>query len=237
MADRTTIWAPLGLDHPLLAAAGFTGPAQVPLFVDGQAFREFEKTRRVAITPAVLLFGAILHAREDPPAVDAGPFRDRVRDLLAELARGFQAASLEELLLGATADLRRKHGSALSRRALENAVALFPSFQRARSDLVADLWVEAGRASGPDRAGLLRSLVQEFGLLDRRPLNAGPRAFVCYAAVAATAATEGSKRGRELFLDLAGEIDAGDEGSLRKNLDRFLGGEAADWSLLEVPLE
>jgi hypothetical protein len=220
-----------------MAAAGFTAPVQVPVFVDGQAFREFEETRRVDITPRALLFGAILNAHEDPPAVDTRPFREALSALLEALARDFQSPSMEELLLDVAAVVRKDHGGDLSRRALENTIALFPSFHRARSDLVADLWVEAGRASGSSRTGLLASLLEEFRRLDMRSLDAGPRAFVCYAAVAATAVTRGKEPARQLLSELAADIEAGDEGSLAKNLAAFLAGDATDWSMLAVSME
>ncbi len=234
--DRTTIWMPLKPDHPVLAAAGVTAITHIPVFVDGPAFREFEKTRTVDVTPRALMFGAVLHAREDAPGVDPLPFRQHLPRLLEVLAQGFSEASVEDLMTHAAATLRVEHGGALSRRALENAVKLFPMFHRARSDLIVDLWLAALRGPSSERQEVLVAMLAAFGKLNRSHLRAGPRAFVCYAAVAGTALTKGLDAARELSLELNSEIKAGDEGELRVKLEAFLAKDGADLSQLQVSL-
>jgi hypothetical protein len=221
----------------VLAAAGFTAVAHLPVFSDGAALAEWKRTRKIDVTPRALLFGAILHAGEDAPGVDTGPFRERLPALLGVLAKWFKEASVEALVTNAAAVLRESHGSSVSQRALRNLLGAIPSLHQARSDLIFDIWIAALRTQRLKLREALEPLLEEFEKLDRTRLDPGPRAMVCYAAVAATSVIAGMDAARCLFSTVGTEIDAGDEGELRKNLEAFLAGEGREWSVLEVTME
>ena len=237
MADHTTVWLPIGPVHPVIAATGTTSAVMVPVFIEGPEFEEFNETRQISISPKALLFGVLLHAREEPPGVDAVEFRGRVPALLEVLARGFGVDGVERLVCDVAAHFRSHHGIDYGLTVLENGLALFPQFHLVRSDLVCALWGLAEKASEVERPAFLKRMLQAFAALERGRLSPGPRAFVCYAAVAATATINGLSDARELFAELSAEIRAGDEGELVKNLDNYLAREGLPWSALHVQLE
>lgn len=138
--EHTTLWLPIRPDHPVLAAAGVTATTHVPIFLDGAEYVAFKRTRQLDVSPKALLFGAVLRAFEDPPGVSPEPFRKMLPRLLETLARGFGERDLELMLINVAANLREAHGGGLSRHVWENVVRLHPRFDRARSDLIVDLW-------------------------------------------------------------------------------------------------
>jgi hypothetical protein len=216
--------------HPVLTAAAVAETLQCPVFVDGEDFAEFRRTRRAAITSRSLLFGALVAAGEQAPLVDMAAFRAHLPKLLEVFRRGFEFESVDEMFTSVAAALRRDHGSALSRRALQNALDFYPASNRTRSDLIADLWVLAVETNPEERSHLLLLILKHFRKLDRRDLDARPRAFVCYAAVVAYGFARPGEAARHA-TELAPEIAEGDEGQLAKRLERFLFGPP-DWSLV-----
>ncbi len=122
---RATVWLRLGPEHPVLRAAGICSAGQFPVFVNGQAVDELERHGRIEPSPGALLFGAVLHAREEPPGVDVRPFRAAIPALLRELARVFHYGDDVAGMLGDAVDsLRMHHGGALAARARDNVAAL-----------------------------------------------------------------------------------------------------------------
>src|SRR4051812_43898054 len=174
MADHTTVWLLIGPVHPVIAATGATSAVMVPVFIDGPEFDEFKATRQIEISPKALLFGVLLHAREEPPGVDAVEFRGRVPTFLEVLARAFGVDGVERLVCDVAAHFRSHHGIDYAVTVLENGVALFPQFQRVRPDLVCALWDLAEKGSEANRPAFLNRLLQAFAGLDRRSLSPGP---------------------------------------------------------------
>lgn len=232
MASHTTIWSPIPAGHPLLTAAGIREGLQLPAFLDGEEFEAFERTRSAAITPKALLFGAALSGQNEAPTVDAESVRRSLPPLFEAFCRGFKFKDLDHMFTSVAAVLRERHGSALSRRALTNALQFYPSLNRTRSDLIGDLWMLAVAASNQsDRSHLLLLILKNFTKLERGTLAPGPRAFVCYAAVVVRGLL-GLEHARKLYAELEAEIAEGDGGELRARLGRFLSAAKADWSLV-----
>jgi hypothetical protein len=140
------------------------------------------------------------------------------------------------MLVDVSAAIRQQHGLALGEVALENVVALFPEFHRARSDLLVVQWQLADEAPEKERGPYLRRLLELFRPLDRSDLVAGPRAFICYAAVIATTLQDGPEAGRRLAGDLQKEIRSGDKGGLARRIKALLANPDAPWSVVRVPL-
>jgi hypothetical protein len=228
--NYTVIWFPVRPDHPVLAAAGFTETSQVPVFLSGEAFRRFEKTRTADVTPKALLLGAVACADDDVPGADTRPFLEHLPAMLDVLARGFGAASADELVVDVACLLREQHGSALAHRALKGMVKTNPSFQLARSDLLVGTFFAALDAEGPERRALAMELLELFGALVRDRLSPGPRAVTCYAVVAATLLLRGAEAARRKLEELGAELDAGDEGELRVKLEAFLDQGESGWA-------
>jgi hypothetical protein len=228
--NYTVIWFPVRPDHPVLAEAGFTETAQVPIFLHGEAFRRFEATRQADVTPAALLMGAVVNADCDVPCADTRQFEEHLPAMLDVLARGFGAPSADALVVDIVFELREAHGNALARGALKGVVKSNPSFHFSRSDLVVDTFLAALDAEGPERGALAEELLQAFGDLARGGLKPGPRAVACYAAVAATLLVEGAEPARRKLAELGAELDAGDEGELRPKLETFLAEGESGWA-------
>jgi hypothetical protein len=201
----------------------------VPVFLDGDLFERFEKTREVDVTPQALLLGAVFHADGEAPGVDPTAFLEHLKAMLDVLTRGLGEDDTEALVVDVTAILRERHGSALALLALRRVVKTFPTFHQARSDLVTSTWFEALDAGEPERPKLAAAVLEAFGGLDRSGLRPGPRAVACYAAVSATVLLEGVDQARRLLGELGAELDAGDEGELRVKLEAFLGSGGKDW--------
>jgi hypothetical protein len=122
---RATVWLRLGPEHPVLRAAGIRVAGEFPVFVSGRAVDELERNGHVDPSPGALLFGVVLHAREDPPGVDVRPFRSAIPALLRELARVFHYGDdVPGMLADAVESVRMHHGVALAARARDNAAAL-----------------------------------------------------------------------------------------------------------------
>lgn len=236
MKERRTLWLPIGPDHPILAAAGLREVTHIPVFLDGAALTESTRTHKADVSPRALLCGALLNVGEDPPGADASGFRALLRPLLEVLARGYDK-TVEKLIVDLAAHLRQLHGTAVSLVVLRNGLHLFPEYQLVRSDLAVNLWVLADESPEPDRREILREYLTTFDALERSDLGAGPRAFVCYAAVAATAICRSHEEAYRRLAELREEIVRGDEGELMRNLDRFLPDPAAPWEVLRVALE
>jgi hypothetical protein len=230
--NYTVIWFPVRPDHPVLAEAGFTETAQVPIFLSGEAFRRFEATRRADVTPKALLLGAMVNADCDVLCADTRQFEKHLPAMLAALARGLGAASADELVVDVACVLRDQHGSALAQRALRGVVKANPSFQFSRSDLLVGTFFAALEAEGAERRALAVELLELFSALVRDRLSPGPRAVTCYAAVAATLLLEGAEPARRKLAELSADLDAGDEGELRPKLEAFLDQGESGWAAL-----
>ena len=75
---RATVWLRLGPDHPVLRGAGIRVAGDYPVLVSGGAVEELERHGRVEASPGALLFGVVLHGREEPHGVDVRPFRSAI---------------------------------------------------------------------------------------------------------------------------------------------------------------
>jgi hypothetical protein len=231
-SQYTVIWLPLKPDDPVLAAAGFTETALMPIFLGGKAFRHFEATREATICPETLLLGAVVNADGFVPAGDSRPFLEHLPRMLEVLADSFGVGSVDELVVDLVFELREAHGSALARRALKGVVNTNPSFQLSRSDLLVDIFLAALDAEGVERRALAVELLELFGALVRDGIKPGPRAVTCYAAVAATLLVEGTEQARRKLAELGADLDAGDEGELRPKLEAFLEKGESGWDKL-----
>jgi hypothetical protein len=140
--DRGIVWVP--------TVEGDGARWHSPYFLAGERWTAVT-AEGVDLHPRDLLFGILLGYDVEPPSVDAAAGRPRLVEVLRVLADGFGEASLESLILNASAHLREAHGIAAGRRALRNGALMLPDSSRIRADLMFHL-SESIPGAGDDAA-------------------------------------------------------------------------------------
>lgn len=197
----------------------------LPILVDGPAGGP------MAVTPWHVAAGIALGFGEEANGLPMAELRPYMVRVLETLQRKLGVASLEDLLLDTATAMRASLAPGRSETALRTARAILPGGARIASDLLAELWGRADRASDPARRALFEEMVAVAEPIRPQGLSPEVRAQVAAIRCVALCGAGRVEDGERFLAEHGGEIGDCD---LRKRLAEMLRARAVDFARIAL---
>lgn len=141
----------------------------LPFFIYGEILEEYEQTNKIVLSSKAIALGILTTWYHAPPLVgDMQDLHRRYIKILYEILPNFEAKSLEDLILGLGAVIRKEVGYYNSFRALQAGTEILPESSLLKCDMTTDAWLafEVGDTDGKDASFFFSIITDTFPLIN-----------------------------------------------------------------------